>query len=288
MMDSHTKRRAGRVCVVAVFTLLLVLFLSVNFDFYYDLNDDTMIKDILSGAYTGKPNGFCIQMLYPLGWFIALFYRAIPTVAWYGLFLCVCQFGVLALAALRLMRSTGTKLMALAAEAAIALGLFLREFVIIQYSVTAGICMAGAVFLFLTAPEEEKPSVKQGKRREKNAVVPDLSQTFDERMKRFLHYMEFKRMDERWIETAEGELRIVIDALADYHDIASKKTEAMEMGYVRAVWEDRLERIKKIQTKLEESVGYVRDKQLEICRKRKPKRNDDIGEDAMLLAVKGK
>lgn len=161
MMDSHTKRRAGRVCVVAVFTLLLVLFLSVNFDFYYDLNDDTMIKDILSGAYTGKPNGFCIQMLYPLGWFIALFYRAIPTVAWYGLFLCVCQFGVLALAALRLMsimRSTGTKLMALAAEAAIALGLFLREFVIIQYSVTAGICMAGAVFLFLTAPEEEKPS----------------------------------------------------------------------------------------------------------------------------------
>ena len=86
MMDSHTKRRAGRVCVVAVFTLLLVLFLSVNFDFYYDLNDDTMIKDILSGAYTGKPNGFCIQMLYPLGWFIALFYRAIPTVAWYGLF----------------------------------------------------------------------------------------------------------------------------------------------------------------------------------------------------------
>ena len=63
-----------------------------------------------------------------------------------------------ALRLMRVMRSTGTKLMALAAEAAIALGLFLREFVIIQYSVTAGICMAGAVFLFLTAPEEEKPS----------------------------------------------------------------------------------------------------------------------------------
>lgn len=143
--------------------------------------------------------------------------------------------------------------------------------------------MEGQLSLF---PEEEKPSVKQGKRREKNAIVPDLSQTFDERMKRFLHYMEFKSMDERWIETAEGELRIVIDALADYHDIASKKTEAMEMGYVRAVWEDRLERIKKIQTKLEESVGYVRDKQLEICRKKRAAKNNDIGEDALLILLK--
>ncbi|MDE7323004.1 MAG: hypothetical protein K2N73_09835 [Lachnospiraceae bacterium] len=162
MMDDRTGVKAVRVCGAIFFTLLLVLFLSVEFEFYYDLNDDTMIKDILSGAYTGSPSGFCIQMLYPLGWCIALFYKAIPTIPWYGLFLCLCQFGVFYLIALRLlsiMQSTRAKMMALTAEAVLVLGLFLREFVIIQYSVTAGICMTGAVFLFITTPKTDKPSV---------------------------------------------------------------------------------------------------------------------------------
>ncbi len=162
MTDDRTGNKAAKVCGAFAFTVLFALLLAVRFDFYYDLNDDTMIKDILSGAYTGTPNGFCIQMLYPLGWCIALLYKAIPAVPWYGLFLCLCQFGVLFLIAVRLlslMRRTGTKLAALLAEAVLAFGLFLRQFVIIQYSVTAGICMAGAVFLFLTAPGTDKPSV---------------------------------------------------------------------------------------------------------------------------------
>ena len=162
MMEDHTRAKAGRVCGVAAFMFLLVLFLSVKYDFYYDLNDDTMIKDILSGAYTGIPSGYCIQMLYPLAWCIALLYRAIPTVAWYGLFLCLCQFGVLALIAVRLvriMKSTRTRVLALFIEGALALGLFQRELVFIQYSVTSAICMAGAVFLFITTPETERASV---------------------------------------------------------------------------------------------------------------------------------
>ncbi|MDE7479460.1 MAG: hypothetical protein K2M91_16245, partial [Lachnospiraceae bacterium] len=144
------------------FTLLLALLLSARFDFYYELNDDTMIKDILSGAYTGRPSGFCIQMLYPLGWCIALLYKAIPTVPWYGLFLCLCQYGVFCLIAVRLlfiMRSAGTGIAALSIEALLAFGLFPRIFVVIQYSVTSGICMAGAVFLFITVPKTDKPSV---------------------------------------------------------------------------------------------------------------------------------
>lgn len=162
MMDDRTGRKAYKVCGAAALTLLLVLFLAIQYDYYYDLNDDTMIKDILSGAYTGTPSGYCVQMLYPLAWVIALFYRAIPTVPWYGLFLCLCQFGVFALITLRLlcmMRSTGTRLMALAAVGSLVPGLFLRELVIIQYSVTSGICMAGAVFLFLTTPQTQKASV---------------------------------------------------------------------------------------------------------------------------------
>lgn len=114
----------------------------------------------------------------------------------------------------------------------------------------------------------------------------DPSQTFDERMKRYWHYMENKGMNEQWIETCIGELRIIIDALADYYDIAGKSAETMETGYARAVWEERLERIKRIQTKLEESTGYNRDGQIEICKKPKQARNDDIGEDALVIALR--
>lgn len=108
------------------------------------------------------------------------------------------------------------------------------------------------------------------------------SQKFDERMKRFLHYMETEGMNEQWIETPPGELRIIIDALADYHDIISEKVNAMD-GYAKAAWKNRLQKIKQIQTKLENSVGYSRDKQLEICMKKKPKNDNDIGEDALVL-----
>ncbi len=162
MMDDRTGVKAAKVCGAFVFTLLLALLLTVQFDFYYDLNDDTMIKDIVSGAYTGEPSGYCIQMLYPLAWCLALFYRAIPTVPWYGLFLCLCQFGVIFLAAARLLfvvRGMKAGIVALAAEAVLVYGLFLRQLVVVQYSVTSGICMAGAVFLFLTAPGTDKPSV---------------------------------------------------------------------------------------------------------------------------------
>jgi len=113
----------------------------------------------------------------------------------------------------------------------------------------------------------------------------DPNQRFDERTKRFLHYMEHKGMNERWIETCSGEIRIIVEALADYYDIASEKVDGMD-GYAKAVWGYHMQRIKEIQTKLEDSIGYNRDRQLEICMKKKHKKDDDIGEDALALLCK--
>ena len=58
---------------------------AVGFDFFYDLNDDVLIKDILSGAYTGTPSGYNNQMMYPISVLIAGLYRLIPSVPWYGI-----------------------------------------------------------------------------------------------------------------------------------------------------------------------------------------------------------
>ena len=53
----------------------MILAVGVFFDYYFDLNDDVLMKDILSGAYTGTPAGHNIQMLYPISAMISLFYR---------------------------------------------------------------------------------------------------------------------------------------------------------------------------------------------------------------------
>lgn len=144
--------------------------------------------------------------------------------------------------------------------------------------------MEGQLSLF---PEEQKPPVKMKPRQPKVRMDPGPSQTFDGRMERFLHYMETKGMHEQWIEMAVGEIRIVVDALADYHDIVSKHIEAMEDAYGKAAWEYQLGKLKDIQVKLEESTGYSRDKQIEVCKKRRKPRNDDIGEDAVVLLAQG-
>ncbi len=142
--------------------------------------------------------------------------------------------------------------------------------------------MEGQLSLF---PEEQKLPAKIKQKKEKKNIDP--AQTFDERMKRFWHYMETKGMHEQWIETVVGELRIIIDALADYHDIVSGRVGLMEDPYAKAAWEYQLKRIKQIQGKLEESVGYNRDEQLETCKKRRHSNDGDIGEDALVLASRG-
>ena len=43
--------------------LALFVVLGACFDFYYEFNDDVLIKDIISGRYTGKSDGHSVQML---------------------------------------------------------------------------------------------------------------------------------------------------------------------------------------------------------------------------------
>ena len=160
-MKNQSRVLNGRLWKILIFMGIMVACLAIRFDFYYDLNDDTAIRDILSGRYTGEPSGYCIQMLYPLGWLIAATYRAIRKISWYGLFLCACQFGVLALIAWRLLSVTKKvwlQVILLILEGVLAFGLMGRELVILQYSVTSGLCMAGAVFWYLTTPRDQKPA----------------------------------------------------------------------------------------------------------------------------------
>ncbi|MDE7231681.1 MAG: hypothetical protein K2N37_01195, partial [Lachnospiraceae bacterium] len=142
---------------VGVITLLSALLMGLFFDFYFDLNDDTMMRDILAGVYSGVPDGHNMQMLYPLGAFLALCYRLCRTIPWYGLFLCLCQFGSFYLVGLRLcalFRTKRGKLLSLLSLVLFQWGIWMTHMVNVQYTITCAMLSAAAVFWFLTTPKD--------------------------------------------------------------------------------------------------------------------------------------
>lgn len=155
-----------------LYVVASVFLMGICFDFYYDLNDDTMMLDIMSGVYSGTPDGHNMQTLYPLGAVVALCYRLCRTIPWYGLFLLLCQFGCLYLVSVRLCDLAGRtgkpgtdkksrrfdaakRLFLLLILTLVVWGVCLEHFVNIQYTVTAAILSATAIFLFLTVPDTD-------------------------------------------------------------------------------------------------------------------------------------
>ena len=82
LKDVDSKRQNFIISVVLL--LIPMIALACRFDYYYDLNDDVLMKEILSGNYTGVPEGHNIQMLWLIsGNQPALPYRKDCSVVWY-------------------------------------------------------------------------------------------------------------------------------------------------------------------------------------------------------------
>ena len=143
----------GNYIVVALTVIFNIILIGHQFDFYYDLNDDVLIKDIMAGVYTGTPEAHNMQTLYVLGFLISLLYKLYRGAPWYGLFLCLCQFGSLYLVGVRLLKLCTKK--AWKGIWLVMLTLFMWSVILlhmaaVQYTVTCGIMAATAIFLFMT------------------------------------------------------------------------------------------------------------------------------------------
>ncbi len=133
--------------------LLLALFAGIRYDYYFDLNDDVLMKDILAGVYTGVPEGHNIQMLWPVSAFISLLYRLAPNLPCYGLFLCACQYGSIGLIICRSLsfcEKKWSKALVSAVEVVLAAGLLLTPLIAVQYTITCTMLASAAAFLFFT------------------------------------------------------------------------------------------------------------------------------------------
>ena len=135
---------------IAVITWGIV---AIGFDFFYDLNDDVLIKDILSGAYTGTPSGYNNQMMYPISVLIAGLYRLIPSVPWYGIMLMGGLAASVTIIAYRLLCYTLNIWLKLAMSVfaiVFILGVYLDEITNMTYTVVSAMLVTAACIWVLT------------------------------------------------------------------------------------------------------------------------------------------
>ena len=135
-----------------VLVLVAVLFMGFIGDYWFEANDDVLIKDLLSGAYTGAPEGHNIQMLYPISFFFSLLYRAVRSLDWYGIFLCGAQYlcvFIITHTALKTCKKLENKSAVVLFMLLFSLGAIGAHFLFIHYTFTTGFISGTAAFLIL-------------------------------------------------------------------------------------------------------------------------------------------
>lgn len=121
-------------------TLLLLMVIAgclVRPVFY--LNDDVTMRSILSGAYTGTPDGHAVYMQYPLSWILAMLYRVLPIFPWMEVFFAGCIWMCMVLVT----NAFGKKWLG----AIFSLVAFLPFFLYLHYTLVAALVAATAIFL---------------------------------------------------------------------------------------------------------------------------------------------
>jgi len=116
----------------------------------YSLNDDIAIRDILSGIYTGRPDGHAIYMKYPLTGLISLLYRIAGAIPWYSLVMAVLLLLGIGAVILGILRKTkgedgAVRGIALLLGGTLGVVFVVPVFLNIHYTVVAALLAAGAL-----------------------------------------------------------------------------------------------------------------------------------------------
>ena len=148
-MNSHmNKVKAVSWGIFALFLLIVFLLIPVT----YAINDDVAMRNIASGAMSGKPDYHLVFVKAVLGLVLSTVYRYFPGIDWYGLLWMgfIIISGVLILwKLLSVCEKMGKSLLAVT-------GIFLLLFVLVllghlvsfQFTVTAGILAGAAIFVY--------------------------------------------------------------------------------------------------------------------------------------------
>lgn len=162
-------RRNRNLCAITA-ALILLAVVGLAFPMVYYLNDDVMIQSVLSGAYTGVPNGHGVYMKYPLTGMISLLYR-IAGLPWLAVTMAGCF--LLSLSAVfcrslaiadRVGSDRKNKLCIAGGGMLLGAALFLPYFFYMHYTITAAVLGGSGLFLAVTEDTraERTPAMEKG------------------------------------------------------------------------------------------------------------------------------
>lgn len=141
---------------IYVFVALLAVITCRFLPLYYSVNDDVELESILSGMYTGTPDGHAIYiqaiLSYPLSWL----YRILPGWNWYGIFLCGIQWLALALVmdrAADCMKDPLNRLLSMGTIILIFLVVIWENYVSMTFTTAAGILLAAALYWYIAGDD---------------------------------------------------------------------------------------------------------------------------------------
>lgn len=127
--------------------------------FVYAIGDDVIMRDIVSGAFAGRPDGHVIFMKYALGFILSRFYLLNNSVDWYGFFMAGTLFLALAMLLYRGLSADKSPLWKGAY-----LGLVVSLFTVVmvfhaaqfEWTVSAAMLGASGLYLYATGSKEKK------------------------------------------------------------------------------------------------------------------------------------
>ena len=156
MREDRRRTGIGLLAAAAV-SLLAGIAVYHVMGFTYTIADDIIMRDIASGAFTGKPDGHLIFVQYALGFCISRLYLLSGSVDWYGFFIAGSLF--LGLAAVLYRGLAADKsLLWKGVYTAFSLCLFgtavLYHAVCFEWTISAAMLGACALYLYITCPDE--------------------------------------------------------------------------------------------------------------------------------------
>ena len=145
----------GSMMLSAVLFLIIYKFIPI----VYSTNDDRMIAEIISGQFTGTPEGYAIQMTYGFTWLLSRLYVLTRSLNWYGIILIAMQifsFGTILYRLQSFSKDWRKKLLLVISAMAVFTAVWLKVYVQMTYTTTAAFVGMAAIFWYATSKTEWK------------------------------------------------------------------------------------------------------------------------------------
>ncbi|MCR5794682.1 MAG: hypothetical protein K6G61_04985 [Solobacterium sp.] len=160
-MNEDRKRKITDLVLAYILPLAAVAFFALRYGMYYNTNDDMTFKAISAGLYDGIPDGHLIFIQYVLGYPLSRLCAAFRGIDFYGCMIVLINYLCITSVlhrVLTLCRDTKQRLMTYIAAGSVLIMVFMLDFFIFQWTVTASICAATAVFLYYTDDSGSLPN----------------------------------------------------------------------------------------------------------------------------------